>query len=284
MKLLFIIISYIYYFYLVTNMSAERIEEIKKSITHWYALYEPGISKEDKEKGIDRHIQFELSKDNQNIIRTTIKSLIDTLDIDGLKKYLDKYQLDKEIVKKIIINEHNIPSYTPLNHAVVTRSNSIEIMKVLLAFVDNSAINIGGHYRDTPLMTAIRYNNVDMVKYLLSIGADISIVDKWYTSQLVIAFKQENLNMEIVNCLLDAKANVNVEYDKYQERVRMRETPLIVVLQINNPDLVESLLIYGLSQVAIRRDLEYLKEKYEKNGIHHNDAMEYLKINTAKLH
>lgn len=265
-------------------MSAERIEEIKKSITHWYALYEPGISKEDKEKGIDRHIQFELSKDNQNIIRTTIKSLIDTLDIDGLKKYLDKYQLDKEIVKKIIINEHNIPSYTPLNHAVVTRSNSIEIMKVLLAFVDNSAINIGGHYRDTPLMTAIRYNNVDMVKYLLSIGADISIVDKWYTSQLVIAFKQENLNMEIVNYLLDAKANVNVEYDKYQERVRMRETPLIVVLQINNPDLVESLLIYGLSQVAIRRDLEYLKEKYEKNGIHHNDAMEYLKINTAKLH
>jgi hypothetical protein len=262
-------------------MSAERIkqlriEKLREIATDWYNDRED-LTPAERKKGINSYIESELLKDKEKEIREAIKRLITALDSNGLREYFKQFKndSDRKIVKEIVINEWAVYKYCPLNHAV--QIDSIEIMEELLKFVGQTEINIGGYERPTPLITAILEKNVRMVKYLLSIGAETSIVDRWKISPLVIAIN--NNSQEIIRILLKAGADVNAVYDPCQERIHMRQTALVQAIQTNQPELVKLLIKHGLSPRSIELDLEYLRKEYATDKLlHSNDAMRCLLI------
>ncbi len=66
---------------------------------------------------------------------------------------------------------------------------------------EGADINYVDIYRTTPLLYAIQYNNLDMVRVLVERGADVNYVNSIGSTPLMYAISEENF--EIVKYLLD---------------------------------------------------------------------------------
>ena len=80
---------------------------------------------------------------------------------------------------------------------------SLEGMK--FAIQNNANVNAQNNNGDTPLILAVRYNNPKLVVYLLSIGADQSIKNKYKSDARAVAM--QNKYNEILNILETIKFN-----------------------------------------------------------------------------
>ncbi|KAL7297984.1 hypothetical protein TKK_0008994 [Trichogramma kaykai] len=119
---------------------------------------------------------------------------------------------NENITKKLLeagcdVNVINRYGETPLTTAI--EFNNLKVAKVLL---DAGAIHLNTDFDEEfgPLHMAVWYGYYDMVKIIIEAGADVNVVDEELSSPLHLAAKVEEYAYEITKLLLDAGSNVNV--------------------------------------------------------------------------
>ena len=135
---------------------------------------------------------------------------------------------DIEEVQKYIDEEGDIDirvgGWSPLHKAISW--NEIDIFKLLLKV--GADVNILENNGWTPIYSAILYNREEMFKPLLKAGADVNIPDN--NGRYPIDWVIEDKNIEIIKLLLDNGAEVNFKklkqtdeelYNKYYLKPRM---------------------------------------------------------------
>lgn len=132
------------------------------------------------------------------------------------------YSGSLEIVKLLLDHgaNPNIASetWTPLAAAINARmEDNLAVIRELVergANVNKGAKNHHGVYHEPPLITAImRSPSLQVVKYLISRGADVDVVHQDKTPLMHVAFRSpltESHRDELLQALLDAGANVNL--------------------------------------------------------------------------
>ena len=68
----------------------------------------------------------------------------------------------------------------------------------------------------TPLFIAVSHNNVDMLKFLLSIGADPTLKSKSNNTALDLALSSLNFSPTLVENLLSGDKNSGIKFDYYK--------------------------------------------------------------------
>lgn len=127
--------------------------------------------------------------------------------------YADKYIS----IIKLLLKYGSLVSTCALNTA-----SRIGDIKVLTMLLNQSVVNINGHYRDkTPLSSAMRYNNIIAMKTLLSYGADMSFkMHKDSSSLCYYLRKVKKNNMDIVNMIYyELESNVKDKLKSVSEIV-----------------------------------------------------------------
>ena len=133
------------------------------------------------------------------------------------------------------------------------KTNNIEKLKKLKLYD-----GINGYYTQdkfeniilesaTPLVYAIRANNVEAVNFFIKNGADVNFNgtfgDRKFTTQeqkpIHIAVEKEN--KEIINILIKNGANVNVKNG-------LKETPLSIAKEKGNTEIIELLIANGAKE------------------------------------
>ncbi|GAB1401676.1 hypothetical protein MASR1M68_05870 [Elusimicrobiota bacterium] len=98
------------------------------------------------------------------------------------------------------INSNPKHGATPLISAV--KKNNIEIAKMLIE--KGADVNaVGGSEKKTAIFFAVSDDNVEMAKMLISKGADLNVTDDYYRTPLNIAVEKGNKKM--INLLLGVK-------------------------------------------------------------------------------
>ena len=85
---------------------------------------------------------------------------------------------------------------------------------------------------NTPLMLAVNNNNIEVVKLLISKGADVNAIDEFDRSALFFAVSNDNIG--IAKVLINNGADVNIES-------KLRQTPLMLAVDKNNKDMINLL-------------------------------------------
>jgi len=137
------------------------------------------------------------------------------------------------------VNSKGWLGWAPLHKAA--QIGHSEIVKYLLSEKLNAMVDIRDLENHTPLLLAAGTNqetpeHVEVVKQLLSKGADVNATDDGQYSSLHLAVL--NSNFEIAQALLDAKCNVNpINVDKF--------TPLHTACSQGEVKFIQLLLNYG---------------------------------------
>ena len=91
-------------------------------------------------------------------------------------------------------------------------------------------------YYKTPLMAACRQGNVQMSRFLISLGADVNAKDNFFWTPLHFACNSGQL--PIVQMLVDAGASINAQ-------TMHKATPLMRAVETSRIEVVEFLLEKG---------------------------------------
>lgn len=187
---------------------------------------------------------IELEVDNLNT-----KSVNEAVfDLEGLTKeeFIIKAIKNEDIEKvKYVIkiganvnfnlnNPNEEDKETLLIYAIKTTKN-IEIIKLLIEKITN-VDEVGGYYRDTPLITAINEGQFEIAHVLIEKGADIKIKNKSQEDALFRATSRNNLG--IIELLIKKGADINTKNGYL-------ETPLMNAAAYGQLDVVKLLLSKG---------------------------------------
>lgn len=88
------------------------------------------------------------------------------------------------------------------------------------------------HYEISPLITAINYSNLEMVAFLIRLGADINQLNEFQESPIFLAVRKNNIGC--VKILIDNKANIN-------SKNSFNQTPLDVAKRFHFDDIANLL-------------------------------------------
>ena len=115
-----------------------------------------------------------------------------------------------------------------------TCTRASEIRALVSAGADVNCVNEWGM---TPLMLAAQYNHcLAVVKVLLTLGADLSIVEPKYKSTALHLAAANSKNPEIIQTLINAGADV-------EQKNYLGETPLIMAVSMNENTKISTHLI-----------------------------------------
>ncbi len=143
------------------------------------------------------------------------------------------------------INEKGNYGYTPL--ATAARNGNVEIVRLLAehgAAIDGEK----GDEASTPLMEASAYGHVEVAKYLISKGADVNARRKGLTPLLAacdhfsVQFGPVGDKKKTVYLLLDNGADVNVQDESW---LKSGMTPLMFAVAQGDAALVQAMLAKG---------------------------------------
>jgi ankyrin repeat protein len=121
-------------------------------------------------------------------------------------------------------------------------------------------------------MFALWNQQYNTFKYLLELGADVTIHDHYDgTSAIIEACKMENDNADYVKLLLQHGANINdIEVGKRREGNSTRDSPLIAACRKGKTELVKLLVESGA-------DLNY-KNEYNQSALSYASKMSHYNI------
>jgi ankyrin repeat protein len=91
---------------------------------------------------------------------------------------------------------------------------------------------------ENPLMLAIRFNNLSLVKRLIEMGSNINATDVEGLTPITLAALYES-SSQIINLLVQAGANINNQSEEG------KDFPLLFAAAYNNKELIEELLKNG---------------------------------------
>jgi ankyrin repeat protein len=92
-------------------------------------------------------------------------------------------------------------------HAAAEYGN-LEIMDCLIKAGAN--VNVHDSEDPTPLFRAVAEDKTEAVIYLLENGADVNICEGGFLKRSALHVAVQNVNQEIMDCLIEAGANLNV--------------------------------------------------------------------------
>jgi ankyrin repeat protein len=130
-----------------------------------------------------------------------------------------------------IVHREDHSGQTPLITACILAY--IDMVKILLTHGAN--INHQAKNGDSALFTAVLQKEIEIVEYLIERGANVNIVTKQGDSSLIMASRNR---LDIVELLVTHGANVN-----HQNKTGY--TPLFTATLEGKPDIVEYLIIQG---------------------------------------
>jgi hypothetical protein len=172
-----------------------------------------------------------------------------------------------------VVDVKNRQGFTALIFATQTTNttSNIETVKLLLDLGAN--VNATDNKGNTALMFAVqettRSSNIETVKLLLDRGADVNIrSNDGYTALMASVYSVNTTsNIETVKLLLDRGADVNNRSDSGY-------TALIYALNIENIELIELLLDYGANPYTFyrrdNRDVREILNKYRWHQTYNN--------------
>jgi len=134
---------------------------------------------------------------------------------------------------------------------------NVEIAKIVNSFGVRNINKVDPRLRHSALGIAIRESNTEVVKYFLSIGADMNLIDNygilWHQAV-------KSGNVDIVKCFLDAGVDVNSQIEgmsllKYSTKggnVEVLKTLLEAgaVMDINEPDELVIASALGMTEIC----------------------------------
>ncbi|KAK8872241.1 hypothetical protein M9Y10_008007 [Tritrichomonas musculus] len=165
-----------------------------------------------------------------------VKLLLSFPNID-VNRYSKDFAIDLES------NEEYINA-TALHCAV--NYGELEIAKLLLSHknIDTNKLDMKLTYEDTPLVSAVKNNNLGMVKLLL----ESDKVDPYFESENSVLYAVNNENAEIVKELVSCKKiNVNAtkishKWNLFKKKLMTEETALFLAILRNNLEIIDILL------------------------------------------
>jgi ankyrin repeat protein len=170
---------------------------------------------------------FEVNKDGQVPLFTAFRNLAENDVI--MKMIFEMTQINATCVKDLRDNEKN-----NLLHFAAEFANSYWVEKFLQLGIP---INGQNGYGDTPLICAIRGNNVENVTFLLQKGADVELHNTNNVRPLYKAADSEHA--EMVKLLLASNAQPNTRNGVYAR------TPLLIAVLKENVEIIAWLLAAG---------------------------------------
>lgn len=109
--------------------------------------------------------------------------------MDEKRIKLPKIKIGSEVIEKTIKN------------------GSIIELKNLLR--DNDYLNSRNYLNQTPLMIAIKYNNLEMIESIVDSGANLDLYDNNGNTALIISSKLEK--EDIIKLLIDSNADLSIK-------------------------------------------------------------------------
>lgn len=100
---------------------------------------------------------------------------------------------------------------------------------------------------ETPLMLAVKNNNIEVVKLLISKGADVNAIDEFGRSALFFAVSKDNI--AIAKILINNGADVNIES-------KLNQTALMLAIDKNNKDMINLLTNGDKNDVETQKTAE----------------------------
>lgn len=158
---------------------------------------------------------------------------------DKVKEFFDSSTADWDI------DTVNADGYTPLFYACMKASISPKIAEILLTQLDAS-VDAKGKDDETPLYIAVYNRRIDIVKLLLSYGADVNMINS-NRKETVLHVAARLGFTDILSSLLSAGANVDSVNAK-------KETPLYAASRAGCHETVYLLLKAGADGTLVNED------------------------------
>ena len=193
-------------------------------------------------------LYFAVESSNYDIVKCLVEHGVS---LDKCDEYQDYTLLSRALMNKygedcqVELSSEDLDDNEKIIRLLVEKG--VDINKKLFAS--------GAAYK--PLNIAVRYNDLNMVKYLVEHGA-------YATSGLYFAIK--NKNYDVLEYLVEHGANVNIRF--YDEGDEL-ETSLILAVREKNLDMVKFLVEHGanVNRPSLKRKDPKMIDFLVKNGI-----------------
>eukprot|EP00833_Pecoramyces_ruminatium_P018011 jgi/Orpsp1_1/1192043/evm.model.d7180000090145.2 len=220
---------------------------------------------------------FEYLIDNYNInafIDEIIKEIIinDKLDLlkilisrDAIKNIKEENNLiflkeaiifdNEKIIKYLIKNKFKVYNINNEIIEIIICNNRLNILKILIpGYLNINNEDIDGN---TALIYAIKYQNFEIIKYLVDNGADMNVVNKKIN---VIYHLINNNNIDILKYLVDNNLNINKK-DQYGQ------TLLGYSISLKNEQIINFLIQHNADFSGISNKIEILDLITKNNNL-----------------
>ncbi|MBP5426384.1 MAG: ankyrin repeat domain-containing protein [Clostridiales bacterium] len=236
-------------------------------------------------------LEFALINNNYSLCKTLLsRGAKITNNCSDLLNFVIKNK-DLKFIKCIAESDNNQSFlldywYSLLEEAII--KNDLWLVKY---FVSNGA-NVNTSYKmgDTPVILAIKTGNIELVKYLVSSGANINSQNNYSKSPLIFAIESQNLSF--IKELIDMGADVNTSYNN-------GTTPLMLATTKKDLALVKYFIKMGSNinakndtgtcalSIAIEQQdmpiINYLLSCNINTDIYHNSTLLHIAIKKKNL-
>lgn len=154
----------------------------------------------------------------------------------------DPFYVEALLKKGLSLTAQDVHGYLPLHYAAMRGSSA-----VLKKLSTPATINVASNSGATCLIVAIQHNQVEAVRYLLSKGANLTLLAGGYTTLHSVLHEGNEEMIEVVLSSNQIASCINVSSIE-------GGTPLMLACALKNKKIVDKLLSLGANPAISRKD------------------------------